>query len=430
MVRGFLLTLLIFSFSLCQEYEATVYLKNGTIIRGIIIDEKPNFYIQIRSEGRDLVYQPFEIRKIVRESTRPIELPSINAPIIKEPKNDISKDEYINTPKSNTEPQEAIDETSISIEKEQEYILSMNLKLPFFLSRNIDYTYETIPGFGVELLTPFGFEVMNKKISVLASVNKTFLNNLGKAPEFNPLRLGLGAQTNLSSLNFMYGVGLAFSSGMDYSIYKTMGVSYIASAYPVRTNWININKNRSAFRYSLDMRFVSIDGMPPQESYDWTSWVDLGFSIVYPLDAPTSNKKPRGDRVKSSKKTDISDKINSLGVGMFTSKQMNFFQLTQDYKISDNWAFVFGLGFPIVYGMGISVQSNYNDNGLIAGATWANDFGLSEIISFTVAHQWRIGSSNMFFSLGVARFRSPIIDEFGTRNRWGGGPIISIDIRY
>ena len=91
LVRGFLLTLLIFSFSLCQEYEATVYLKNGTIIRGIIIDEKPNFYIQIRSEGRDLVYQPFEIREIVRESTSPIELPTIDAPLIKKPEIDMGK---------------------------------------------------------------------------------------------------------------------------------------------------------------------------------------------------------------------------------------------------------------------------------------------------------------------------------------------------
>ena len=109
---------------------------------------------------------------------------------------------------------------------------------------------------------------------------------------------------------------------------------------------------------------------------------------------------------------------------------MNFFQLTQDYRISDNWAFVIGLGFPILYGMGISVQSNYNDNGLIAGATWANDFELSEIISFTFAHQWRIGSSNIFFSLGMSRFRRPIIDEFGARNSWSGGPIISVDTRF
>ena len=44
--------LLIFSFTFCNQYEATVYLKDGSVIHGTIIDEKVNFYIQIQSKGR------------------------------------------------------------------------------------------------------------------------------------------------------------------------------------------------------------------------------------------------------------------------------------------------------------------------------------------------------------------------------------------
>ena len=59
--------LLLLSFAFFQEYEDVVYLKNGSIIRGMIIEQKPNKYIKIKSGINIFVYQMDEIDKITKE---------------------------------------------------------------------------------------------------------------------------------------------------------------------------------------------------------------------------------------------------------------------------------------------------------------------------------------------------------------------------
>ena len=435
-MKYFSIILLLISVLFPDEYEATVYLNNGTVIRGTIIDEKPNFYIQIRSGGKDFVYQPFEIKEIVRGDAGPIELPSIDVPIIKEPKIDMPKDKRMDTSESKIESQEPIDETPISMEKEQEYILSMNLKLPFFLSRNIEYLYDEMPGFGLEFVTPFGVEFMNKKISILASVNKTFLKGLGNASNLNPLRLGLGVQTSISSFNFMYGLGFAFES--DIFIYKTMGVSYTAP--------LIINNKMNTFRYSLDARSVSIDGMPPQESYDWTSWVDLGFSIIYPfsISSVDNNSANRiAESNKSIKKNKFKDKTASLAVGLASNKNFNLIQLTKDFKFFKQGGLFIAVGIPNFYALGLTIQTNYNDTGFIAGLSRGKHDHDWFYTAASLAYQWRIKKSTTFFSIGVGV--NSFKDEEYRCDYYGGPdsncymldrtytlfyPILSIDTRF
>ena len=47
-----------------QQYDDVVYLKNGSIIRGLIIEEAPNKYIKIKSREDIFVYEIYEIENM------------------------------------------------------------------------------------------------------------------------------------------------------------------------------------------------------------------------------------------------------------------------------------------------------------------------------------------------------------------------------
>ena len=57
-----------------QEYEEVVYLKNGSVIKGTIIEQIPDVSIKIQTkDGNIFVYQMEEIDRITTESTKPLE---------------------------------------------------------------------------------------------------------------------------------------------------------------------------------------------------------------------------------------------------------------------------------------------------------------------------------------------------------------------
>ena len=58
---------ILFSFVLSQVYEDVVILKNGSEIHGIIIEQKPNEYIKIKSGRNIFVYQINEIELFKKE---------------------------------------------------------------------------------------------------------------------------------------------------------------------------------------------------------------------------------------------------------------------------------------------------------------------------------------------------------------------------
>ena len=102
------------------------------------------------------------------------------------------------------------------------------------------------------------------------------------------------------------------------------------------------------------------------------------------------------DNNKSS--SNISDKKNSIGIGLTTNKTQNLIQYTRDYKLSDNHA-IFGSISPFSVGLGMAWQSNYNANGIMmAGSVGyvGDTFG-----NLSLSYQWRLGKSSNFFSLGV-----------------------------
>jgi hypothetical protein len=64
-----------------NSYEDVVYLKNGSIIRGVIIEQVPNASIKIETKDRNVFfYKIDEIEKLTKE------IPSNNSKSINKPK--------------------------------------------------------------------------------------------------------------------------------------------------------------------------------------------------------------------------------------------------------------------------------------------------------------------------------------------------------
>ena len=72
-MKYFLPILLIFSFVLCEQYEDVVYLKNGTVIRGMIIEQAPNKYVKIKSGENIFVFEINKIQKITKELNKGVD---------------------------------------------------------------------------------------------------------------------------------------------------------------------------------------------------------------------------------------------------------------------------------------------------------------------------------------------------------------------
>ena len=130
------------------------------------------------------------------------------------------------------------------------------------------------------------------------------------------------------------------------------------------------------------------------------------------------------DNNKSS--SNISDKLNLIGIGLLTNKTFNLIQYTSDYKLSENYAFFVSLGVFSV-GSGITWQSNYNANGMMISGGVAYAAIISGNLS--LSYQWRLGKSSNFFSLGV---NSSYFSEklFFNDSQFGYSPVISFDRRF
>ena len=64
----FFLFLFFDSIIFAQKDNDVVYLKDGSIIRGMIIEQSPNEYIKIKSGENVFVYEINEIEKMIKES--------------------------------------------------------------------------------------------------------------------------------------------------------------------------------------------------------------------------------------------------------------------------------------------------------------------------------------------------------------------------
>jgi hypothetical protein len=143
--------------------------------------------------------------------------------------------------------------------------------------------------------------------------------------------------------------------------------------------------------------------------------------------------------VKSpNNKSDISNKNNSIGIGIGTNKSFNVIQYTHDFRISKGNSIFIMLGYGNLFGLGWTYQSNYNENGLMIGWGGGTDVNGDSFGSFSGSYQWRLGNSNAFFSLGFTSFAYTV--RRYNYSDYGGYytddietvimPVISIDTRF
>jgi hypothetical protein len=151
--------------------------------------------------------------------------------------------------------------------------------------------------------------------------------------------------------------------------------------------------------------------------------------FVYQMDEIDKITKEINENAVNS--SDIKDKEMSFGVGFFTNKNYNLVQITKDFKISKNWAIFVAAGFGNVFGVGITGQTNYNDNGLIFGWSGGVDYEGYSYGSFSLAYQWRLGKSSNFLSLGITSAAYEYYDYYyGNTTATGFIPVISFDYRF
>jgi len=67
MKKMFVLFILLFGIIFSQQYEDVIYMKDGSVIKGLIIEQVPNEYIKIQSGQNVFVYQVSEIKKFTKE---------------------------------------------------------------------------------------------------------------------------------------------------------------------------------------------------------------------------------------------------------------------------------------------------------------------------------------------------------------------------
>ena len=102
------------------------------------------------------------------------------------------------------------------------------------------------------------------------------------------------------------------------------------------------------------------------------------------------------------KESDISNKTKSFSLGLATNKSVNLLQISKDFRLTDNVKHFVYAGLPNLFGFGLTSQTNYNENGIIAALNFGIDVTGYGMGSLSVAYQWKLDKENSFFSLGLS----------------------------
>ena len=94
----------------------------------------------------------------------------------------------------------------------------------------------------------------------------------------------------------------------------------------------------------------------------------------------------------------------SLGIGLAT-KDINFTQINYDRKLYQKFSIYGFLGLPTIYGLGISWQQNYNNNGwvLSSGLGFNPFIGNKDgsLYYLGISYQWQLRKSRAYLSTGI-----------------------------
>ena len=93
----------------------------------------------------------------------------------------------------------------------------------------------------------------------------------------------------------------------------------------------------------------------------------------------------------------------SLGIGAAT-KDLSLVQISYNQKLNQNTSFFGLLGLPTLFGLGISWQQNYNDNGwVISSGIGINPIAQVDwsVYNVGISYQWKLCDSPAYLSTGI-----------------------------
>ena len=160
-----------------SNYEDVVYLKNGSVIHGLIIEQVPNESLKIQTKDRNIfVFKMDEISKITKEEVQPVVQPIVQPPVSSEP---VTKE----PPKPKTKKVSGY--TNIT---EMTFARSFNRSESMYDNYGYSYPYESHfdninngPCFGIQTVNGYQF---NPYFSMGAGIGMQAYNELFLVPFF------------------------------------------------------------------------------------------------------------------------------------------------------------------------------------------------------------------------------------------------------
>ena len=132
------------------------------------------------------------------------------------------------------------------------------------------------------------------------------------------------------------------------------------------------------------------------------------------------------------------DKKHSFGIGYGTNKSFNLFQYTYNVKLSKHISFFALAGMWNYGGVGLSWQSNHDENGFLIGLSSGATIGGAAFNCISSSYQWRLGniskniSKNLYFSLGISsystQYYNKVLEEDINKHEYF--PVISLDYHF
>ena len=201
-------------------------------------------------------------------------------------------------------------------------------------------------------------------------------------------------------------------------------VSKFGSTYAVDARLIDVAQGKSLISAEFSME-GKIDAL-------LTTGITSVAKQLCGMQASTTLEKPAQSSISYTtpslfgnlkQELDLSDKTWSVGVGIF-SPTPNMLEITKDFKITKGTSIYLSAGYPFIL-VGISSQSNYNNNGLLLSAS-IGDGRIDPVASYiaaNIAYQWRF--NRLFLSIGIG-----ILELNPKHDGSPLMPIASLDYRF
>ena len=125
-------------------------------------------------------------------------------------------------------------------------------------------------------------------------------------------------------------------------------------------------------------------------------------------------------------------KKHSIALGFGTNKSFNLIQYTYNLKLSEHLSFFALAGLWNLGGIGLSWQSNHDENGFMIGLSSGTDIAEGAFFCISSSYQWRLWKTSYFFSLGLSassiQYYNNVLEKDIIKQEYY--PVISLDRRY